>query len=226
MCHRSAWRGKCIHTGIRSHGYPFTRVSSTPSSTGCVRLMVGVSCGYRSRDPSHPSRVRTSRCPQILAQSRTPSACRALPGESLGHSGGLLSGCLWPSIAGAADVDGLTVLGVPPYRGTSVSVDGWCRMPVAPRARVSGGSRRSPVWPSLPTCRRPVQPRSFPNSGVSSEQAHLSAEQPSAGQNPRLPAADADPRRPGDPGRPSSQGPLGALGLTSAARPCSPPRTA
>ncbi|CAA9217686.1 MAG: LSU ribosomal protein L34p, partial [uncultured Blastococcus sp.] len=38
------------------------------------------------------------------------------------------------------------------------------------------------------------------------EQAHVPAEQPPTVEDPRLPAADAYPRGPGDPRRPSAQG--------------------
>jgi ribonuclease P protein component len=47
------------------------------------------------------------------------------------------------------------------------------------------------------------------------EQADLSAEQPSSGQEARLPSAHAHPRRPRDPQRSSWQGPPRAVGLTS-----------
>jgi ribonuclease P protein component len=47
-----------------------------------------------------------------------------------------------------------------------------------------------------------------------SEQAHVSAQQPSSGQDPRLPPADAHPRGPRDHRRPSLQGSFEALGLT------------
>ena len=47
-----------------------------------------------------------------------------------------------------------------------------------------------------------------------SEQAHVPAEQPPAGEDPRVPPADAHPRRPRDPGRSPGQGSLAALGLT------------
>ena len=47
------------------------------------------------------------------------------------------------------------------------------------------------------------------------EQAHLSAEQPSPREGPRLPSPDAYPRRSRHPGRPSSQGSRRAVGLTS-----------
>src|SRR6478735_3450731 len=52
--------------------------------------------------------------------------------------------------------------------------------------------------------------------GDSRDQAHLPAEQPAPGQDPRLPSAHAHACRPGDPGGTSPQGPLGALGLTPA----------
>jgi ribonuclease P protein component len=45
------------------------------------------------------------------------------------------------------------------------------------------------------------------------EQADLPAQQPPPGQDPRLPAADAHPRRPGDPVRAPRQGPQPTLGL-------------
>ena len=54
--------------------------------------------------------------------------------------------------------------------------------------------------------------------GVPREQAHVPAEQPPSVQDPRLPAADADPRGPGDPRRPSAQGSREALRLTCCPR--------
>ena len=56
---------------------------------------------------------------------------------------------------------------------------------------------------------------------ITREQAHVPAEQPPPGQDPRLPPAHAHPRRPRHPGRSPPQGPLRAVGLrpTRAARP-------
>jgi hypothetical protein len=51
-----------------------------------------------------------------------------------------------------------------------------------------------------------------------SEQAHLSAEQPPAREDPRLPAAHAHPRRPRDRVRPPGQGSDPAVGLTAEQR--------
>ena len=51
------------------------------------------------------------------------------------------------------------------------------------------------------------------SNGEPRDQAHLPAEQPSAGQNPRLPSAYAYPRRPGHPGCPSRQGSLRTVRL-------------
>ena len=47
-----------------------------------------------------------------------------------------------------------------------------------------------------------------------SEQAHVPAEQSSAGEDPRVPSADAHPRRSRHPGGSPGQGSLAALGLT------------
>jgi ribonuclease P protein component len=47
-----------------------------------------------------------------------------------------------------------------------------------------------------------------------SEQAHVPAEQPPSGQDPRLPPAHADPCRPRHSRRPPGQGPLAAVGLS------------
>jgi len=49
----------------------------------------------------------------------------------------------------------------------------------------------------------------------SSEQAHVPAEQPPAGEGPRLPRADEYPRRPRRAGRPPPQGPPAARCLNS-----------
>ena len=54
--------------------------------------------------------------------------------------------------------------------------------------------------------------------GVPREQAHVPAEQPPPVQDPRLPAAHAYPRGPGDPRRPSAQGSREALRLTCCPR--------
>jgi ribonuclease P protein component len=61
-----------------------------------------------------------------------------------------------------------------------------------------------------------IEPR---RTGASSEQAHISAEQPSSPQEARLPAAHAHPGRPGDPVRAAPQGPHPRLGLTAQVRP-------
>lgn len=61
-----------------------------------------------------------------------------------------------------------------------------------------------------------VRSRSVPSSvtnGVHREQAHFPAEQPSAGQDPRLSPADVDPRRARHPRRSPPQGPREALRL-------------
>ena len=52
--------------------------------------------------------------------------------------------------------------------------------------------------------------------GETREQAHVPAEQPAPGQDPRLPSAYAHTRRPRDPRRSSAQGSRRALGLTPA----------
>jgi hypothetical protein len=57
-----------------------------------------------------------------------------------------------------------------------------------------------------------IEPR---RTGASSEQAYISAEQPSSPQEARLPAAHAHPGRPGDPVRTAPQGPFPHLGLTA-----------
>ena len=51
------------------------------------------------------------------------------------------------------------------------------------------------------------------SNGEPREQAHLPAEQPSAGQDPRLPPAHAYPRRPRHPGCPPPQGSLRTVRL-------------
>ena len=72
--------------------------------------------------------------------------------------------------------------------------------------------------PSLPARPARVRPPAGAHRrcrvvGVPREQAHVPAEQPSPVQDPRLPAADAHPRRPGDPRRSSAQGSREALRL-------------
>ncbi len=70
------------------------------------------------------------------------------------------------------------------------------------------------VCPSLSRARLPVDvPRRCRVVGVPREQAHVPAEQPPPVQDPRLPAADAHPRGPGDHRRPSAQGSREALRL-------------
>jgi ribonuclease P protein component len=46
------------------------------------------------------------------------------------------------------------------------------------------------------------------------EQADLPTEQPPSGEDPRIPASDADSRRPRHPAGPSAQGPLRTVGLS------------
>ena len=63
-----------------------------------------------------------------------------------------------------------------------------------------------------------VIPCQFPEPyWSSSEQAHVPAQQPPAGEGPRIPRADADPGRPRRPRRAPPQGPRADLGLTRAA---------
>ncbi len=73
--------------------------------------------------------------------------------------------------------------------------------------------------------RKPLKVRKTPSSPVavqgpwsSREQAHLPAEQPSPGQDPRLPAAHAHARRPFDSGCAAPQGSRGDLGLSEPSR--------
>jgi uncharacterized protein len=68
--------------------------------------------------------------------------------------------------------------------------------------------------PKRATASAPGAVRDF---GVLREQAHVPAEQPSAGEDPRVPPADADACRSGDPVDASPQGTLPALGLAGAA---------
>jgi hypothetical protein len=74
------------------------------------------------------------------------------------------------------------------------------------------GSRRVPV--PVACARLPVgAPRRCRVVGVPREQAHVPAEHPPPVQDPRLPAADAHPRGPGDHRRSSAQGSREALRL-------------
>jgi len=66
-------------------------------------------------------------------------------------------------------------------------------------------------------CQHP--PIAVSQYGVSSEQAHVPAEQPPSGQDPRLPPAHADSCRSQHPVGPPSQGPQRALGLDRSGRP-------
>ena len=74
---------------------------------------------------------------------------------------------------------------------------------------IAAGRRRSRtlIQPHQPGHRRPC------SNGDPREQAHLPAEQPSPGQDPRLPSAHAHPRRSRHPGGPPSQGPHRAVRL-------------
>ena len=85
----------------------------------------------------------------------------------------------------------------------------------------SGGAGVRP----RPSYRSPARPRPPTGThrrcrvvGVPREQAHVPAEHPPPGQDPRLPAADADPRGPGDPRRSSAQGSREPLRLTCCPR--------
>ena len=83
------------------------------------------------------------------------------------------------------------------------------QLPGVPGPRPSSRSRRSP-----PRARPPMGAhRRCRVVGVPREQAHVPAEQPPAVQDPRLPAADAHPRGPGDPRRSPAQGSREALRL-------------
>ena len=62
--------------------------------------------------------------------------------------------------------------------------------------------------------RHPPPPKTASREPTS-EQEHLPAEQPSTGQDPRFPPADAHPGRSRHPGRAACQGSHPALGLTS-----------
>ena len=93
---------------------------------------------------------------------------------------------------------------------------GACR-PQGPASGVTG-ERRTAV-PSPAHTRPPADVhRRCRVVGVPREQAHVPAEQPPSVEDPRVPAADADPRGPGDPRRPSAQGSREALRLTCCPR--------
>ena len=135
----------------------------------------------------------------ILDPRRGSSACRARPGCVGASRGGSPSG---PTGA-RFDRD----------RGPAVpwNVDLGRRLVsharVASCARASGGGRRPPLDPQRSStlvqrhARSALDVPTAVQSGVPSEQAHLPAEQPPSGQDPRLPAAHAHPRRPRDPRR-------------------------
>ena len=96
--------------------------------------------------------------------------------------------------------------GAVPYRWRVVSPSAARRRPAAPgvgrpgdRVRPAQGSRRRPAV---------LEP--------AREQAHLPAQQPPPGEDPRVPAAHAHPCRPRDHLRPPPQGPRRAVGLTAA----------
>jgi hypothetical protein len=69
---------------------------------------------------------------------------------------------------------------------------------------------RSILYPAPPSAQIPGW---LCSNGEPREQAHLPAEQPSAGQDPRLPSAYAHPRRSRHPGRPPRQGSLRTVRL-------------
>ena len=114
-----------------------------------------------------------------------------------------------------------------------------CRCPVVracaarPRSGLTSGDRRPYRCPSRrrlllrPSGHRavcasstPTQPSTRPEvQEPTSEQAHVPAEQPPPGQDPRLPPADAHPRRPRDPRGPALQGSHPPVGLSRCCRP-------
>ncbi len=91
----------------------------------------------------------------------------------------------------------------------------WCSWP---SPWTSDRGRLASAWHRTPRQNRPATAPSHPLQTVvrepTSEQAHLPAEQPSAGEDPRVPPADAHPRGSRDPRRTPGQGSLAALGLT------------
>ncbi len=86
------------------------------------------------------------------------------------------------------------------------------QLPGAPGLRFPPSHRPLRLRPPTGTHRRCLV------VGVPREQAHVPAEHPPPGQDPRLPAAHADPRRPGDPRRSSAQGSREPLRLTCCPR--------
>lgn len=92
-----------------------------------------------------------------------------------------------------------------PGRPRSFGVTGWCRIDGCARDRGHGMSQRGHV--------SGMTGRSHREQG----QAHLSAEQPPQGEDAWLPAAHADPGRPGDSGRPPTQGAARADRVTDGA---------
>lgn len=93
-----------------------------------------------------------------------------------------------------------------------------CVAEVCP-AQVGFGPVAGVLKPPMTDFMRPVQPMGLGRYVWSrSEQANLPAEQSSAGQDPRFPAAHAHSCRPGNPRRPSPQGTRRALRLTAASR--------
>lgn len=80
------------------------------------------------------------------------------------------------------------------------TVDAECALRAAPRTGPhEGAERESPSNIRLPLVGRVI--------GDTGEQAHLPAQQPPPGEDPRVPAADAHAGGPRHPGRPASQGP-------------------
>ena len=143
----------------------------------------------RQRSGSRPGRVGSARRPRVRPASGWTMGGRDAPGRRPSRFLGYAGRSLWAPAAFRSDqLPGLPGSGAPPS-------------PRPARTRPPAGAHRR--------CRV---------VGVPREQAHVPAEQPPSVEDPRLPAADADPRGPGDPRRPSAQGSREALRLTCCPR--------
>ena len=203
--HRAAGRHEVRRrwSGPRS-GPPDGGLHSPPPGGSTPRRDPAARCGATATLTAPSTARQRSAAPPPARRTPRAAACRA-PSPVRP----------WGTLAGRrpAGRRGCARLG---YAGRSPWPDR-ARSRRAPSCRGSPGRARRPASgpsgaPRAPARRR-VGTADVPVVGVPREQAHVPAEQPPSVQDPRLPAADAYPRGPGDHRRPSAQGSREALRL-------------
>ncbi len=230
---------QAVHGRRRTAAGPRAGPAPTDISAGQRPIRAGERAVRRSVDRrGRPARRDPDVRRGATATLTAPSTARQRLGDA-GRGASARSGSGVPPPAagpagwtmGGRDPPGLRRRRVLGYAGRSLWTVPAAFAPRSAAVRCGGVSVRSDQLPGAPGCGsrpspgRPARARPPAGAhrrcrvvGVPREQAHVPAEQPPPVQDPRLPAADAYPRGPGDPRRSSAQGSREALRLTCCPR--------